>query len=690
MKRTIALLLVLVSMLSLTACGGSTPALATAPETAPVTTEAPTEASTTEPTLSPEEVLYNSLPDRMKQAVDLEIVELSQLEDLTRIVTVGEASTMLQKAYVHRTGVESKALKELMNTPDYAERTADRGWVLTVPGVTDMELSKGELFENYMQWQNYLNYDNGANGEWGAEDLWFGFDDRLGTEIFSFYEDDEVGLVYYPDIPQAADDLAEYFAMMGADSLYGPEEPGCYDDVYAYAFKTYDSTTGKKFFDLEDGYINPTKTLTVADAAEYALKFYHYPNPMGVPVFVAPEEVGKYSTDIITADLLTKETELPAVSCEKLPSNWHGVVMKDMGYTMRTTMLDDQIYEYEIQTIKEAGFNFIGLELDFSWLQEYILQDPQFEPFKGLVAEEDVGKFSMARLEQLDRVIALCMKYDIHVNLRCVDFGDNHTCCDRFRDISNSKAGPKLANRWQAIARRYADIPNEYLSFTLFTSPAGAVTAVLMPSVEAIREVSPDRCVIADICGWTLKKQDAITFAKAGVALSSRIGTEEKMKMFYHRNFFDPGQYIQTIDAAGEKFVKNFTWPCDGVDAEKLLASTSKDRVYETMAVAEEYGVGFMVSDFGVFADEFEVYRGAFFYPTYRYPDEGYRAMIEDITSTVAAKGYGWCFSNWFGYFGVTNSGPVYENASYEQVEDYPCYIDTAMYSWFKEINVVK
>lgn len=108
------------------------------------------------------------------------------------------------------------------------------------------------------------------------------------------------------------------------------------------------------------------------------------------------------------------------------------------------------------------------------------------------------------------------------------------------------------------------------------------------------------------------------------------------------------------------------------------------------MGVAEEYGVGFMVSDFGVVADPYEVYRGVFNYPTYRYPDEGYRAMIEDITSAITEKGYGWCFANWFGYFGISDSAPVYDNVTYEQVGDYPYYIDTTMRSWFQEINGLK
>lgn len=696
MKRTWSLILVLAMVASLlSGCGGGSDAAPnteaamqensqTVGESTAVSTAEPTAEPTTEPTLSPEEHLLASLPERMRQAYELGIADLDQLVDLDREITIGEAAAMLQKAYLHRTGVESKALNELINTPEYADLTADRGWVLTVPGMTDVELTRGDQYENYKQWHKFLN-------EMHTEELWYGFDDRLGIEMFGFGEGANADILFY-STPQASDGDA-YFGMMDETSMYGPKNPNFYGDIYSYALKAYDSTTGKKFFELEDGCINPTKSLTVADAVEYALRFYHFPNPVAYPEFVAPEDVGKYNENIITADLLAKETDLPEASCTQLPANWHGVVMKDMGYQMRTTHLDDRIYEYEIQAAKEAGFNFIGLELDFSWLQETALQDKEFDQYHGFVSSEDVGKFSLSRLEQLDQVIALCMKYDIHVNLRCVSLGDWASNNRLFNDLNNASTGPKLAGWWQAVARRYADIPNEYLSFTLFTSAAGAANptaAILLPSVDAIREVSPDRCIIADVIGWSMKKADAVALAEAGVALSSRVGTDEKLKMFYHREFFSEG-WLQGFKSAEESFVKNFQWPCDGVDAQSLLGSTQKDRVYETMGIAEEYGVGFMVSDFGVVADPFEVYRSPLvvFYPTYRYPDEAYRAMIEDITSAIEEKGYGWCFANWFGYFGITDCAPVYENATYEQVEDYPFYIDTAMYGWFQEINGV-
>ena len=77
MKRILSLLLALVMLMSiLSGCGGDgqKETAASIPET--VATEV-TEAPTTEPTLSPEEILYNGLSERMQQAVDLGLAELS-------------------------------------------------------------------------------------------------------------------------------------------------------------------------------------------------------------------------------------------------------------------------------------------------------------------------------------------------------------------------------------------------------------------------------------------------------------------------------------------------------------------------------------------------------------------------------------------------------------------------------------
>lgn len=253
MKKATSLLLVLTMVLSLFAGCGKPAAKETAAQVPAATlsaeTAAPATESTTEPTLSPEELLYNSLTDRQRQAVDLGIVELSQMEDLERIVTVGEASAMLQKAYVHRTGVESKMLNELMTREEYSSRNAPRGWLMGMPGLAYLELTHGEAYENYEQW--FLL--TGDNGGWAT--LWAAFDkcfgakgiipmDFLGVNNARYNaESDTVFADVFNSLSVAALDCAEYVVNTGPgmDPLYHglPE-------TIAYAFKIFDDTNGKK------------------------------------------------------------------------------------------------------------------------------------------------------------------------------------------------------------------------------------------------------------------------------------------------------------------------------------------------------------------------------------------------------------------------------------------------------------
>jgi len=608
-------------------------------------------------------VLYNSLPDRMQLAVDVGIVGLSQLEDLERIVTVGEASEMLQKAYVHRIGAESKTLAELITSADYSGRNATRGWLAAIPGLADMELCSAEKFESYDQWVSYLqeNFLHTAA-------LWWSFPTRFGAQSAGYHmklnmEDEEQGC-----------------ELMAGDPLYCPMP-----EVYAYSFNAFDATNGKKVMTPdEEGNFNPLRELTVAEVTESALCFYHYPNPMDLPEFIAPEEMGSYNPEIITQELLSKETDLPEASCQKLPAEWHGVVMDDMDWLGAYSHLDGNVYEYEIKAVKDAGFNFVGFNLDFNNLQEYYLFDEQ-DVYAGVMDKQDKGKFSVTRLEQLDQVLAWCMKYDIHLNLRCTGVGyfdNSHN--QNLAMISGTGPAKKMAELWKAIAVRYGDIPNQFLSFTILSSPAfNSQAANLVPSIEAIREVSPDRCLMAEIFGRYNKNPEDL--AKLGVALSYRVG--EPYAVLEHKDYYKwtgPGGGIFTA----VELVNSFTWPYGDMDGEKVMSTGlwGGPSIEQAIAAAEEYGVGFMVGDFGVNLDTPADNRH---WPVTRYPDEVYQAMIVDVLSSIESRGYSWCFAHWYGYFGIANSWPAFENAVYEQVADYPCYIDTAMLSWFREINGV-
>ena len=696
MKRTIALLLVFACLLSLTGCGSSAPAEGSAPETSSVATEAPTETPTevptTAPTLSPEEILYNSLPDRMKQAVDVGIVELSQLEDLSRVVTVAEASQMLQKAYVHRTGVESKNLNDLINTPEYAQRDADHYWIWNIPGQLDMELVYGDSYQNRKEWIQFI-LDGTKN-----DLLWLSFSTRLGLGGNCFIQGENVyrSTNKLPDLPLTDEDWNTMMDLMftGDGGFYGPDKlANFYVTINGYGNAVYDSTNGRRFNRLTDGNMYPTQALTVAEVAEMALIYYNYPNPMAYPKFAAPENVGKYNSEIITQDLLEKKTTLPAASCENLPAQWHGVVMDDMQLVYFEGHWDNEIYEYEIQAVKEAGFNYIGLELDFNWLQDLVLfeKPPEFE--FGYSGSEDRGKLSLERLEKLDRVLALCMKYDIHLNLRATGVGGYAKTNQQEYTAAEDKELPAyFASLWQAIARRYADIPNEYLSFTLFTGIHTKLEdETLLPAIDAIRKESPDRCIVADIYHSGMQ---SAKYAEKGVALSYRMEKDDCAAFE-----LDPLSIAKEVNGevrlynAGADLINSFTWPtADQLDGLAVLTAGNGETCQDVMDTAREYGVGFMLGEFGVTYVSGLSGRNPVekVYPCFRYADEYYFAMITDITATMEELGCGWCFGHWYGPYGVAFGIPAIQTSTYEQIEDYPYYIDQGMLGLFQTINGTK
>lgn len=688
-KRVVCWILLVCFWMNTAGCGtqkGGSPDASDAALQEKTATEAVTEATTeptTAPTLSKEEQLLQTLPERTRQAYEAGLVELEQLEDLERIVTIEEASAMMQKAYVHRTGVESQNLKELMETPEYAEQTADRFWIYNIPGQVDMELALGSKYTTRVKWLKYIT-DITRN-----DALWYDFEYRLGIFGAGFLEGMET---YYSEggIINDAFDTTLEMMRSGNGAIYGPKNPSSgYGSVGDYGTAIFDGTNGKRFFTLEDGGFHPTEALTVADAAEYALIFYNYPNPMTEPELVAPEDVGAYRTDIITCDLLTKDTGLPEASCQVLPSDWHGVVMDDMQAIYQNNHWDNNIYEYEIQAVKEAGFNYIGLELDFNWLQDCYLFSGR-EYISALAQGEKQGKLNLDRLEQLDQVLAYCMKYDIHLNLRATGVGNWNEAEVQDRCSQGQweyGLGESFAAMWQAIARRYADIPNEYLSFTLFTGTGTKLDDdSLLPVIDAIRAESPDRCILADIYH---EGMDAAKYAEKGVALSYRMGTNVCQAFELDSNeicTYPTGTVIWKN--AGIDFVKNFSWPYEGtVDAAALLTSGAGQTCADVMETAENYGVGFMLSEFGVSYQDVSGFGNC--YPRFRYSDEAYSGMITDVTSTMEELGYGWCFGSWYGAYGVAFCIPAIEDTTYEQVEDYPYYIDQTMLGWFREINGV-
>lgn len=608
------------------------------------------ESSSSTPDVSPA-APAPELTDTLQQVYELEIADLAVLSRANEICTKEESIRMLAKVHALRHGTASKYLAD----PEVVDQSKEttRYYFAQALYFSAMESVHDVPYENYDQWATYCS-------EHEIQSMW------PDSQVIAQRLDGTVGeggvWDICPDLPEIEHPADETGLRYWIDFGSSP--------AVNYAMLTYDRTDGKKVLELDENCnFRPFETMTVEQVAEAALRYYNSFEPAAEMVVYA--DTATFDPSIITPELLAKETTLPDASCTSLPSEWRGTLMFDMGRVISQALdgnPDKRIYEHEIQTVKDAGFNFIGLVFDFSVLQGPIPED---------------GKLNETRLKELDQVIAWCMERDIHVDLRCVSPG-GLTKDDSFADwvqwnydsANSTDYAPEFAALWKAIAQRYTNIPNRYLSFNLMIEPEinhdAQYAAFFGPAVDAIREISPDRCIIADIhCGGLTGK----TMAEMGVALS------------YHA--YDPRSFC-VVDYALQddpESLHSVTWPYTASNGQTYDAAATLDSPIENSVsanelaeIAKNHGVGFMIGEFGIFTTQM---------PYHRYSDETMYAYYKDMTDTLEEKGYGWCGGVWHGSYGVVSNYPAVKTAAYEQVGDHDLYIDQAMFHWFQEFNGV-
>lgn len=435
----------------------------------------------------------------------------------------------------------------------------------------------------------------------------------------------------------------------------------------SYALTRFDRKTGEKLMPWDENRnLNFTANMMVQEVVETALRYYNALEPK--PDFIPYGQAMHYDESIITPDLLGKETTLPDASCSYLPAEWHGVGLSDTGQPDQLTQA------HELDVIKQAGFNFVTLTFNAKY-------------YHGRVLERTYGKdahpdgLNENRLKELDQLLAWCIERDIHLNLSCMYGHDWPSYANENQFVKDPKNAEGLVQFWSALAQRYADIPNNYLSFTLMKWVYGASDEdhgrFLSPIVEAVREVSPDRCMIAVASESKITGMGA---TKLGIALTSEV-YQGKDFMFRYAD-----------QKSMKRIMANATWPYDEkgtlTDANTVL-SMEKDMGFKAMApdtvaaVAQEYGVGYMVREWGP-----RVYGWYAVKENSRYTDETMHAYLTDMAQTMAQRGYGWCYTDWMGTVGIAYCYPLVEDSTYTQVAEH-LYIDEEMSGWFREINGV-
>lgn len=651
MKRYIAMAVLFALLLS--GCGSTeAPAETAAAATVPLTTAPPETEPATEATCSPEELFIQSLPEKLRQAYELGLADLSLLEDLQRECTIQETANILQKVYNLRFHEDSWMLENAV-TEENASLPATRGWFMT---------------------QMYSADAEGLVGVDEAKDYPANLKELTTTYATSPIADSLLGLYYGGGyVPVTNDDgevdmtVSAYGEYSGAVKLVADLKDFDGDvATVSYALTRFDRTTGEKIMTWDENRnLRFKDSMTVQEVVETVLRYYHALEPR--QDYIPYGQPIHYDESIITPNLLSKETTLPDASCKHLPAEWHGVSLS------LTAQTDDLTQAHELDVIKNAGFNFVTFTFDA-------------KNYHGREAERTYGKdahpygLNENRLKELDQLLAWCMERDIHLNLVCLFGHDWPSYAKENEFVKDPENAQGIAQFWNAIARRYADIPNNYLSFTPMKWVYGANDddhgRYLAVIADAVREADPDRCMMAVVGTGTITGRGA---AEIGMALTSECYWGGSDFLFRYK------------DKNGVKrIMENAAWPYEekGVltDGNAAMA-LAKDTWVETMApdtiaaVAKEYGVGYMVHRWGpTILNLGSIVENA------RYSDETMQAYLKDMAQTMADRGYGWCYTDWMGSVGVAYSYPLVKDSTYTQVGDY-LWIDEEMTGWFREIN---
>ncbi len=186
---------------------------------------------------------------------------------------------------------------------------------------------------------------------------------------------------------------------------------------------------------------------------------------------------------------------MPVPPPEDFTSNWRGFNLLGK-FTLEWS--NQGYVEDDFEMISELGFNFVRLPIDY----------------RTYTQEDDWLTFDEEGLSQIDDAVAWGQKYNIHVSInlhRAPGYGVNppQKPLPPEQDVSlweDESAQQAFAAHWRMFAERYKSIPRKDLSFNLVNEPAHVdgesyVNAVL-PAIQAIREVSPNRIIISDAVEW--------------------------------------------------------------------------------------------------------------------------------------------------------------------------------------------
>ncbi len=340
---------------------------------------------------------------------------------------------------------------------------------------------------------------------------------------------------------------------------------------------------------------------------------------------------------VIVPEVLPSGIQAPGRN--KLP-RWKGFNLLDFfSATPPGNPQANRTTEDDLKWMRDWGFDFVRIPMAY----------PRYLKFDRTrsITKDEICNYDPAVLEEVDNLIFLANKYNLHVSLNlhrapgyCINAGFN----EPFNLWKDAEAQQAFAAHWGMWAERYRGISSGKLSFDLLNEPAyiedmndqfarktalpGATyRKVAEMAVNAIRKASPGRLIIAD--GNNVGNNVTPELFDLGIAQSCR-GYYPHYVSHYQASWVwkDPSQAPMPV------------WP--GVIDGKEFSRKNLEDLYRPWIDAVNKGIGVHCGECGCYN---------------KTPHKVFLAWFGDVLSILTDAGIGYALWNFRGSFGILDSG---------------------------------
>lgn len=341
------------------------------------------------------------------------------------------------------------------------------------------------------------------------------------------------------------------------------------------------------------------------------------------------------------------------------------------------TSMNDPFRESDFEMMAEMGFDFVRLPMSYwCWSDPNNWKELREKPLK-----------------EIDQAVEFGKQYGIHVSLnfhRAPGYSVDRSAEEPFNLWTDEEAQEAFDYHWGHFADRYKGIPNKQVSFNLVNEPATLTIErkepvsvelhdkVMRRVVKAIRDIDPNRLIIADGLWWS--REPIPTLANLDVVQSTR-GYEPSQITHYLASWVDGAmewpeptwplnplektELRWATDVMNQHYLDNLKeW---GVSWEQPWdAERIKLQMIDPWKRLQDLGVSVHVGEFGAYS---------------KTPHHVVLAWLRELMSQWNEAGWGWAMWNFRGAFGILDSGR--EDVKYEDFKGHK--LDREMLEILKE-----